>query len=129
MNEKRGSVVIRVLYVDDEPDIREIALLALSLDPEFEVRSAASGLDALRIVSQWYPDIILLDVMMPGLDGPGTLVKLRDEAATSSMPVVFITARAQSQDMQSFAALGARGVIAKPFDPVTLAQQVRGFLA
>lgn len=121
--------MIRVLYVDDEPDIREIALLALSLDPEFEVRSAASGLDALRIVSQWYPDIILLDVMMPGLDGPGTLVKLRDEAATSSMPVVFITARAQSQDMQSFAALGARGVIAKPFDPVTLAQQVRGFLA
>jgi two-component system, OmpR family, response regulator len=129
VNEKRGNVVIRVLYVDDEPDIREIALLALSLDPEFEVRSAASGLDALRIVSQWYPDIILLDVMMPGLDGPGTLVKLRDEAATSSMPVVFITARAQSQDMQSFAALGARGVIAKPFDPVTLAQQVRGFLA
>lgn len=121
--------MIRVLYVDDEPDIREIALLALSLDPEFEVRGAASGLDALRILSKWYPDIILLDVMMPGLDGPATLAKLRDEAATSSIPVVFITARAQSQDMQSFAALGARGVIAKPFDPVTLAEQVRSFLA
>lgn len=118
----------RVLYVDDEPDIREIALIALSLDPKLEVRAAGSGSDALAIADEWLPDLVLLDVMMPGLDGPTTLERLRENPTTMNVPVVFITARAQSVEMQSFATLDARGVIAKPFDPMTLAQQVRGFL-
>lgn len=121
--------MIRVLYIDDEPDIREIAQLALSLDPALEVRVAESGSEALSLVDNWMPDIVLLDVMMPGLDGPSTLARLRENSSTAELPVVFITARAQSQEIQSFATLDARGVIAKPFDPMTLAQQVRAFLA
>lgn len=119
----------RILYVDDEPDIREIAEMALSLDPEMEVRKAESGSDAIAKIGEWMPDLVLLDVMMPGLDGPSTLAKLREDPATRDLPVVFITARAQSQEIQGFATLDARGVIAKPFDPMTLAQQVRAFLA
>lgn len=121
--------MIRVLYVDDEPDIREIALLALSLDPGLECRSAASGPEALAIMDEWLPDMVLLDVMMPGLDGPSTLERLRGNPLTRAVPVVFITARAQSQEIQNFATLDALGVIAKPFDPMTLAHQVRTFLA
>ena len=121
--------MIRVLYVDDEPDIREIALLALSLDPDLEVKSATSGAQALEMIGQWLPDIVLLDVMMPGMDGPSTLVRLREQPETAALPVVFITARAQSQELQNFATLDARGVIAKPFDPMTLAERVPSFLA
>lgn len=119
----------RILYVDDEPDIREIALLALSLDPDLEVRSAASGAEAITTIADWIPDLVLLDVMMPGMDGPSTLAKLRENVQTVTVPVVFITARAQTAEMQSLATLDARGVIAKPFDPMSLAQQVRSFLA
>lgn len=119
---------MRVLYVDDDPDIREIALIALSLDPELEARAASDGMSALGLIDQWMPDIVMLDVMMPQLDGPSTLVRLRENPATADLPVVFITARAQKQEIQNFAMLDARGVIAKPFDPMTLAQQVRSFL-
>ena len=119
----------RILYVDDEPDLREIALLALSLDPNLEVRTAASGAEAIATVADWMPDLVLLDVMMPGMDGPSTLARLRQDPRTAELPAVFITARAQPRDLQAFAALDARGVIAKPFDPMTLAQHVRGFLA
>lgn len=120
--------VIRILYVDDEPDLLEIALLALSLDPDLEVRTAASGVEAIATLADWLPDLVLLDVMMPGMDGPATLARLRMDPLTAELPVVFITARAQAQDLQTFATIDARGVIAKPFDPMTLAQQVRGFL-
>lgn len=118
----------RILYVDDEPDIREVAELSLCLDPDFDVRTASSGALALEIVAEWVPDVILLDVMMPGMDGPSTLARLRERDATSAVPVVFVTARAQSSEMQSFATLDAIGVIAKPFDPMTLAKQVRTLL-
>jgi DNA-binding response OmpR family regulator len=116
----------RVLYVDDEPDIREIAELALSLDPEFEVRTAGSGDEALALAADWRPAIILLDVMMPVMDGPAVLSRLRERGIDT--PVVFVTARAQRAEVQSFTMLDARGVIAKPFDPVSLAARVRAFL-
>ncbi|QDM40609.1 MULTISPECIES: response regulator [Bacteria] len=116
----------RVLYVDDEPDIREIAELSLSLDPGFDVRTAASGEEALALVAEWQPDVILLDVMMPVMDGPAVLARLREREVRT--PVVFVTARAQRSEMQSFATLDAKGVLAKPFDPVTLAAQVRALL-
>ena len=118
----------KVLYVDDEPDIREIAEMSLSLDPDFDVRTAASGSEALEIAAEWAPDIILLDVMMPGMDGPTTLARLRQSEQTAAVPVVFVTARAQQAEIQTFATLDARGVVAKPFDPVTLAEKVRQFL-
>ena len=120
--------MIQVLYVDDEPDIREIAALALGLDPEFTVTSCASGMDALQVAADDVPDVILLDVMMPVMDGPTTLQRLQHDPRTASVPVIFITARTQPQDVATFTALGAIGTIAKPFDPMQLAQQVRALL-
>lgn len=118
----------RILYVDDEPDIREVAAMSLELDPEFEVRTAASGVEALPLAAEWKPDLILLDVMMPVMDGPTTFGRLREQPDTAGIPVVFITARTQAQEVEGFKALGAKGVIAKPFDPMGLASTVRGYL-
>lgn len=118
----------RILYVDDEADIREVAAMSLELDPGFEVRTAASGAEALQIASEWKPELILLDVMMPGMDGPTTFFHLREGVETAAITVVFITARTQAQEVEGFKALGAKGVIAKPFDPMSLAATVRGYL-
>ena len=120
---------VRVLYVDDEADIREVAAMSLELDPEFEVRICGSGSEALAVAAEWEPNLILLDVMMPGMDGPTTFGHLRENPVTSSIPVVFITARTQAQEVEGFKALGAQGVIAKPFDPMSLAPTVRQYLA
>ncbi|UFZ07977.1 response regulator [Bradyrhizobium ontarionense] len=119
---------IRTLHVDDEPDIREVVEISLSLDPAFLHRSCESGADALAAAEEWGPDIILLDVMMPVMDGPATLRRLQQNPETAGIPVVFMTARAQSREIDHFRALGAVGVIAKPFDPMTLAATVRSFL-
>lgn len=116
---------LRVLYVDDEADIREIAAMSLELDDSFEVRTCASGSEALQAAPDWKPDLILLDVMMPGIDGPETLAGLKADPRTADVPVVFITARTQSYEIERFLSLGAIGVIAKPFDPMTLAEQAR----
>jgi CheY-like chemotaxis protein len=119
---------IRILHVDDEPDIREVAELSLGLDPDFTVRSCGSGKDALAIAEEWQPDFILLDVMMPVMDGPATLVQLRENAKTAGIPVIFMTARAQAREVDRFRSLGAVGVIPKPFDPMTLAASVRSYV-
>jgi CheY-like chemotaxis protein len=119
---------LRVLHVDDEPDIREIVELSLGLDPELSVRSCPSGADALETSARWPPDLILLDVMMPCMDGPTTLKRLRERPPTAHTPVVFMTARAQTREIESFVALGAAGVIPKPFDPMALASVVRQFV-
>lgn len=122
-------MTIPVLYVDDDADIREIAEMALSLDPDLEVRTSASGSDALALVEQWKPQLILLDFMMPDLDGPATLRLLRQNSSLDEVPVVFITARTSSRDVESLLASGAAGVLAKPFDVMTLAAQCREFLS
>lgn len=119
---------IRVLYVDDEPDIRDVAVMALELDEEIEVQSCSSGAEAIRDAGRWQPDIILLDVMMPAMDGPETFVHLRENEKTANIPVVFITARTQTAEVKRFMDLGALGVIAKPFDPMELASEVRKHL-
>lgn len=116
---------LKVLYVDDEDDIREIAVMALEFDPELSVRSCNCGSEALAIAEDWLPDLILLDVMMPGMDGPETLERLRQVEVTASIPVVFTTARTQPEDLSKFMSLGAAGVISKPFEPVALAEQAR----
>ncbi|MBI5128495.1 MAG: response regulator [Rhodopseudomonas palustris] len=118
----------RILHVDDEADIREVVAISLGLDPEFSNRSCGSGAEALAVAADWLPDIILMDVMMPVMDGPATLALLRDNPLTASVPVVFMTARAQTRELDHFRALGAVGVIAKPFDPMTLAAAVRAQL-
>lgn len=119
---------LRILYVDDEPDIREIVELALGLHPAFFTRSCASGREALALLATWTPDLILLDVMMPVMDGPATLERLRDNPLTAKIPVVFITARAQSREADALRSLGAAGVIAKPFDPMTLATSILAYV-
>jgi CheY-like chemotaxis protein len=118
----------RILYIDDEDDIREVAEMALELDPSFVVRTCGSGRAGVAAAREWQPDLILLDVMMPELDGPGVLEILRQDAVTASIPVVFITARTQANEVARLREIGARGVLAKPFDAMTLAEQVRGFL-
>jgi len=118
----------RILYVDDEDDIREVATLALELDSGLSVRTSASGTDALEIARRWQPDLILLDVMMPDMDGPTTLAKLRADPGTAGIPVVFITARTQAGEIKYLQSLGALGVLAKPFDPMTLGHAVRAYL-
>jgi len=120
---------LKVLYIDDEADIREVATMALELDPSIEVRSESSGAAGLAAAASWRPDAILLDVMMPLMDGPTTLVHLRLHAATRNVPVIFITARAQSKEIEEFIKQGALAVITKPFDPMTLAAQLRGKIA
>lgn len=119
----------RILYVDDDDDIREIAQMSLELDPDLEVRLCSSGAEAIDAVASWTPDLVLLDVMMPGMDGPEALARLRDDASSAAIPVVFITARSQEKEVERLKALGAAGVIAKPFDPMTLAKQAREYLS
>jgi CheY-like chemotaxis protein len=119
---------VRILHVDDEPDIREIVGMSLGLNADFEVRACACGADAVATAAEWAPFLILLDVMMPGMDGPTTLTHLRKDPRTADIPVLFMTARAQTREVQQLIALGAHGVISKPFDPMTLAFQVRSHL-
>lgn len=121
-------MTIRVLHVDDEPDIREVVDMSLALNPEFEVRACASGEEALTAAAEQEPNVILLDVMMPGMDGPATLTQLRKNPKTAKIPVLFMTARAQTTEIEHFCSLGAQGVISKPFDPMTLAFVVRNHL-
>jgi CheY-like chemotaxis protein len=118
---------IRILHVDDESDIREVVELSLGLDPDFSVRSCASGRDALLATADWSPDLVLLDVMMPDMVGPTTLARLRERPATVEVPIVFMTARAQAIDIEHYMSLGAAGVIAKPFDPITLPSRARDY--
>ena len=88
---------IRILLVDDEPDVREVVDVSLGLDPQFKTRACASGADALITAAEWSPSIILLDVMMPLMDGPTTLANLRKNPRTAHIPVVFLTARTRAE--------------------------------
>ncbi|MEA1070928.1 response regulator [Sphingomonas sp. LY160] len=118
----------KVLYVDDDDDIREIAVMSLQLDQSFDVQSCSSGAEAVAVASRWQPDLILLDVMMPQMDGPSTLRALRSGNTPCPAPVVFVTARTHSAEVSELIALGALGVIPKPFDPMTLAEKAKSFV-
>nr|WP_047167448.1 response regulator [Sphingomonas sp. Y57] len=115
-----------ILYVDDEPDIRLIVEMALRIRPGFEVRTADSGEAALEILhaGDWRPDLTMVDVMMPGLTGPDVLAAMLADPELAKIPVIFVTARARPQDVRTYIEQGAKGVITKPFDPLTLADQV-----
>jgi two-component system, OmpR family, response regulator len=114
-----------VMYVDDEPDIREIVELSLGLSGELTVSLCESGVKALEVLETMRPDLVLLDVMMPGLDGPATLERMRQQEQTRTVPVIFMTAKALPQEIDRFMKLGAIGVISKPFDPMKLVQRVK----
>jgi CheY-like chemotaxis protein len=115
----------RILYIEDEPDIRTVAMIALEAVGGFTVRACGSGAQAIEQASAFAPDLILLDVMMPGMDGPATLQALRSLPGMASVPVIFMTAKVQPHEIAQFRALGALDVIGKPFDPMRLADEVR----
>jgi two-component system OmpR family response regulator len=114
-----------VLLVEDDPDIRLVAKLALQEVGGLTVFEAASGPEALDLAASLSPDLILLDVMMPAMDGPATLKALRSDPGTSRIPVVFLTAKALPQEIVELRQLGALYVIAKPFDPMVLADKLQ----
>ena len=114
-----------ILCVDDEPDILEVAKMSLETIGELNVTSCASGKEGIRQAELLKPDIILLDVMMPGMDGPSTLKALRANPAVASIPVIFMTAKVQPSEVADYIALGAVGVIPKPFDAMALTQDVQ----
>jgi CheY-like chemotaxis protein len=118
----------RALVIDDEEDMRELARVFLELDGEFDVRVAVSGKEGIDLARRELPDVILLDYMMPGMDGPATMKELSRDAATASIPVIFLTAKSQPDVEQTLRQLGARDVIAKPFDPVALAGKIAAAL-
>jgi CheY-like chemotaxis protein len=113
-----------LLIVDDEDDIREVASLSLEMTCGWTVSMASSGAQGLESARTLQPDAILLDVMMPEMDGPSTLRLLQSSDATRNIPVIFLTAKVQGADRRKFLQLGVQGIIAKPFDPLTLAKQI-----
>ncbi len=122
-------IVKRVLLVDDDPRIRKIAQIALQGVARWHVSLAASGFEALEAAVNDPPDVILLDVMMPEMDGPTTLARLRESESTASIPVIFFTAKVQKHELDSYLALGAAGIISKPFDPMTLPEEITEILS
>ncbi|WP_366946492.1 response regulator [uncultured Bradyrhizobium sp.] len=118
----------RVLHIDDDQDIRRIVQLSLGTQVDFNIRSCASGREAIAVATEWAPQLIICDVMMPEMDGPTTLARLRERPTTCSTPFVFMTARAQPHELEQFSALGASGVITKPFSAKELCDSVRRLL-
>ncbi|MGB3514323.1 MAG: response regulator [Microcoleaceae cyanobacterium] len=113
-----------ILLVDDEEDIREVAQLSLEMVGGWQVITGSSGTEAIAKAEAEKPDVILLDVMMPDLDGFATFKRLQSNKATQQIPVIFLTAKVTCEDKRRFFELGVHGVISKPFDPMSLATQV-----
>ena len=111
---------IKVLHVDDDDDIRLIASLALSLNPDFEVEQCSSGEEALEKVKSFKPDLFLLDMMMPGMTGEETWMKLKENSTLKEVPAIFMSAKAERNFAESLIKKGAVAVITKPFDPMNL---------
>lgn len=120
---------MKILVIDDEPDVRRISQLSLSTVGGMDVIAAASAEEGIRAAGEQAPDAILLDVSMPGTDGPATLVLLRSDPATAHIPVIFVTAKAMAAELDHLRSLGAVGVITKPFRAMELPAQVRAILS
>lgn len=123
------AVINNILYVENESDIQTIAKIALSDIGGFTLETCSSGAEAIERAKSFTPDLILLDVMMPTLDGPQTLEELRKIPNTASTPVIFMTAKVQAKEIEYYKSLGAVDVIAKPFDPMTLAETIKKMMA
>ena len=118
----------RILIIDDEDDIREVAALSLETTAGWHVSTARSGAEGIALASSQLPDAILMDVMMPGVDGPTTFRLMQQNPAIAQIPVLLLTAKVQGADQRRFSDLGVAAVLFKPFDPLTLAQQVSDVL-
>ena len=115
----------RILLVDDEQDIRTIAQVSLESLGGFIIEQCADGDEAMIKVEEFTPELILMDVMMPGKDGPATLLELREIEHMEKVPIVFMTARVQKSEIDEYLKLGAVAVISKPFDPMALPDQIQ----
>ena len=114
----------RILIIDDEDDIREVAALSLEATANWEILTASSGREGIETAAREKPEAILMDVMMPEMDGPTTFKHMQSNPATAGIPVVLLTAKVQGVDQRRFAGLGVAAVLFKPFDPLTLAAQI-----
>jgi CheY-like chemotaxis protein len=114
----------RILIIDDEEDIRQVAALSLEMVAGWDVTMANSGANGIQTAAKEKPDAILLDVMMPGMDGPTTFLELQKSPETAGIPVLLLTAKVQGADQRRFAGLGVAAILFKPFDPLTLADQI-----
>lgn len=119
---------LKVILTDDEEDIRIVGEMALATVGGFTVRTADGGQKTLELLAQERPDVLVLDVMMPLMDGPTTLQRLRESEGVETLPVIFMTAKIQPQEIESYLQMGAAGVVTKPFDPMLLADQIRRIL-
>lgn len=113
-----------VLIIDDEEDIREVAALALEATAGWTVFTAGSGIEGIAVATKEQPDAVLMDVMMPGVDGPTTFRTMQQNPQVAHIPVILLTAKVQGIDQRRFASLGVAAVLLKPFDPLTLARQI-----
>lgn len=119
-----GQLLSKILYVEDEPDIREIAAMALETIGDYTVKPCGSGKEAVEAAPSFKPDLFLLDVMMPGMDGPGVLKALRGIPEFEKTPVIFITAKVMGEEIERYKDMGVVGVVKKPFDPENLCEQI-----
>ena len=115
----------RILYAEDEADIQEVAVLALETVGGFNMKVCNTGKEALDAVTEYKPDLLLFDVMMPGMDGPSAFQEIRKIPGFESIPVVFMTAKVQPEEINNYKKLGAIDVIPKPFDPMSLSDTIR----
>lgn len=114
-----------IIYAEDEEDIRTIAQIALEDIGSYKVRFCVNGCEVLEAINEFHPDLFLLDVMMPKMDGPSALRKIRKIPRMGAIPAIFMTAKIQTQELEEYKAIGAIDVIQKPFDPITLADDIR----
>lgn len=119
---------MKVLLVDDDANIRTVAMIGLEDTPEWDIREASSGQEALDLARQDRPDLILLDMMMPGLDGVSTFERFKQDPSMKEIPIIFMTAKVQKNEVEGYRKLGAKGVIIKPFDPLSLAEEIMEIL-
>ena len=118
------ATLTKILYAEDEPDIQAIAQMALEMMGGFTLKVCNNGQEALDVAEDFAPDLILLDVMMPSMDGPTALQEMRKIPSLANVPVIFMTAKVQNQEIEEYKAMGAIDVIAKPFDPMTLSETI-----
>ncbi len=115
----------RILYAEDDPDIQQVTELALEAVGGFTLKTCSTGLEAVAEIEAFAPQLLLFDVMMPDMDGPSALKRIREIAAYRSIPAVFMTAKVQQEEIRQYLQMGAADVIVKPFDPMTLASQIQ----
>lgn len=118
-----------IVLIDDDPGIREIATISLTRLGGHEVHAAASGAEGIELVRRHRPDVVVVDVMMPGMDGPAVAAALRGDPEVAGTAIVFLTAKAGAEELAALSASGCAGVITKPFDPMTLSQSLGQLLS